>query len=267
MTDQAVTSPATAAPASPAATPAEAPSTQTAPEQVAAQPAEQSQPEPNWDAYLRDPEHRKRVLEHDEVKREFDHRLKSTREADIEARVNARLAEQQARQQAEAEIRRLQEMDSFELGELTKQQQAERLQRERLTHELAPQLTQQGYQKAMTGIAKAWQKEGIPDQEAVAIVSKAATPEDAIDALNDRLAEVRAEKKLKERLPKELDARYEEFLASKREKETSVPTLPQGGAGNRVFSRAEADRILHNRAEWKQHGAELEAALKEGRVR
>lgn len=268
MTDQAITSPA-AAPVAPAAAPAEAPQTAAAPEQASAQPAAQS-PEPNWDAYLSDEATRRRLLEHPTLKKELEHRVKSTREADVEARVSARLAEREAQRQAEAEAARIQQMDSYELGELTKAQKAEQAQRQRLLGEVGPQAYQQAYQKAMAGIARAWSKEGLSDQAAMDVLAKVdrtspTAAEDAIEALNDYLAEHRAEKRLKDRLPKEMEAKWEGFLAAKRDKEESPPTLPQSGAGARIYSAREIERM--SLSEYRKHADDIDAATREGRIK
>ncbi len=111
----------TASPATPLTTEATAaPSPAEQATETAAKPTESAALEPDWLSRLDDDNERKRALEHPKLKQEIEHRVKSTRETDIEARVQQRLTERLQSWQSQEQRRQMLEMDSYELGEKVK---------------------------------------------------------------------------------------------------------------------------------------------------
>jgi fused signal recognition particle receptor len=256
MTDTALASPAEAAPVVDAETqaPAAPSEPQSAPE---SQPSQQAPAQPDWDALLNDDARRRELLKHPALKEELEHRLRSTREADIETRVQQRLAEQQRLREAEEAERKLLEMDSYELGEKVKQER----QQTRSRAEIEAQLRQQALTDALAFSGRALygvaQKAGLSDEQLQKVnPQQYRSLEEWGEALVDTLAELRAEKRLKERLPKEVEAAVQERLGAQRESSEAPVGLPAGGSNDdkafldaygrgEVHDHARARRILN----------------------
>ena len=98
-------------------------------------------PEPDFETLLSNPDYRKRVFDHPDTKKEFEHRVASEAGRRAKAEVERiQMADRfrQQQEQASAERERLLNMDEFELGEQRKKELREQYEAETLQSKLQP---------------------------------------------------------------------------------------------------------------------------------
>lgn len=230
-----------------------APATETqAPSSTAPVQDSQAVVQPDWDSLLqREDVPWDRLAQAEPVRREVEHRARSIREADIQARVSRERAEwerqrfmEEEQRRAEEERRRVLEMDEYELGAHTKQRlQQEELERNALER-LRPQFESQLRPAIATEIGQIFYSglmRGVEvTPEEMAKLSPSNFPDDVasqIESLRDLVAEKKARVMIAKILPAEIEAAVNERLAKERREYKGPANLGPAEAttGDREF--------------------------------
>lgn len=210
---------------------------QDSPESTAAPTTAPPVPEPDLDQLLQDESFVARVVEHQRVKKEIEHRAKSIRDADVELRVQSRLSQLRAQDEAASNRKRAQDeaarereqikgMDEYELGVKVKSEQAKAEEDARAEAIGLAKVGQTLYDIVMSDSS-------LTDQERMdlhPLNNRFTTFQDFWNAAVSTVSKKQADKLAKELAKVEAEALYKERMAATREAAPSPAVLPPGGS-------------------------------------